>query len=236
MLSHSSDKRRIVGLTDLYKYPGYPSHSGTPADTENFKLLLNDVRAKLDELGSETGRFYGLTAALPCGPNHIENMDIVHVGNTLSELNLMTYDFHGAFSDVTGVNAPLYFQGWGDPDFNLHSCVENWLKSGVDRKKINIGLPFYGRSAGGATGLNQPHSGADKSAWGVDEGERVDRRSADGLFCVYCFDCGPIVSSLMRRNSSIFQHHTEAAVNDVGMGREDVDAVCLLSRRWFCFV
>ena len=29
--------------------------------------------------------------ALPCGPNHIANMDIAHVASTLSELNLMTY-------------------------------------------------------------------------------------------------------------------------------------------------
>ena len=173
-----ANSRPYSSRCPLNQYPGYASHSGTPADTENFKLLLNDVRAKLDELGSETGRFYGLTAALPCGPQHIDNMDIVHVGNTLSELNLMTYDFHGAFSDVTGVNAPLYFQGWGDPDFNLHSCVENWLKSGVDRKKINIGLPFYGRSAGDATGLNQPHSGADKSVWGIDDGKKLVRRNA----------------------------------------------------------
>ena len=66
-------------------------HSGTSADRDNFNLLLSDVRAKLDELGAQTGKFYGLTAALPCGPSNIANMDIAHVANTLSELNLMTY-------------------------------------------------------------------------------------------------------------------------------------------------
>ena len=45
-----------------WEYPGFEDHSGTPQDRENFKLLLNDVRARLDELGTETGRFYGLTA------------------------------------------------------------------------------------------------------------------------------------------------------------------------------
>ena len=30
-------------------------------------------------------------SALPCGPNHIANMDVAHVASTLSELNLMTY-------------------------------------------------------------------------------------------------------------------------------------------------
>src|SRR6056300_241363 len=150
--------------------PGYEEHSGTSNDRENFKLLLNDVRAALDALEVETGKTYGLTAALPCGPNHIANMDIAHVASVLSELNLMTYDFHGSFSDVTGLNAPLYYQGWGDPEFNVHSCVENWLAGGGSRSKINIGLPFYGRSALGATGPNQPHLGSDTGHWSDDEG------------------------------------------------------------------
>ena len=61
------------------------------------------------------------------GPSHIANMDIAHVASTLSELNLMTYDFHGAFSETTGTNAPLYYQGWGEVGFSVHDCVQNWL-------------------------------------------------------------------------------------------------------------
>jgi chitinase len=79
------------GIDIDWEYPGYVDHSGTPQDRDNFKLLLNDVRSKLDELGAQTGKFYGLTAALPCGPDHISNMDIAHVASTLSQLNLMTY-------------------------------------------------------------------------------------------------------------------------------------------------
>mmetsp|Transcript_3415 Transcript_3415/g.6566 ORF Transcript_3415/g.6566 Transcript_3415/m.6566 type:complete len:585 (-) Transcript_3415:1200-2954(-) len=158
------------GIDIDWEYPGYEDHSGTTEDTGNFRLLLDDVRAALDRLGEETGRFYGLTAALPCGPRHIANMDIAHVASTLSELNLMTYDFHGGFSKTSGINAPMYYQGWGEEDFDVHSCVENWLAGGGSRDKINIGLPFYGRSVGGATGLNQAHSGADMSSWSIDEG------------------------------------------------------------------
>ena len=81
----------LSGIDLDWEYPGYEDHSGTPQDRSNFKLLLNDIRAKLDELGAQNGKFYGLTAALPCGPRHIANMDIAHVASTLSELNLMTY-------------------------------------------------------------------------------------------------------------------------------------------------
>ena len=157
--------------------------------------MLDEVRAQLDQLGAETGRFYGLTAALPCGPQHIANMDVAHVAATLSHLSeyitmknhssisnsylscvsyaridLMTYDFHGAFSDTTGTNAPLYYQGWGEEGFSVHDCVENWLVGGATKDKINIGLPFYGRSFATATELNAPHDGADQVVWGIDDG------------------------------------------------------------------
>lgn len=45
------------GIDLDWEYPGYADHSGTPDDTVNFNLLLDDVRAALDELGEETGRF-----------------------------------------------------------------------------------------------------------------------------------------------------------------------------------
>lgn len=79
-------------------------------------------------------------------------------------------DFFGAWSTTTGVNAPLYYQGWGDEQFNVAACVENWMAGGGTRDKINIGLPFYGRSYLNAKGLNEPHSGADKNIWGIDDG------------------------------------------------------------------
>lgn len=69
----------------------YVDHSGTEADTENYNLLLRDLRMKLDELGQKTGRFYGLTAAMPCGSSNIANIDIATVAQYLTEFNLMTY-------------------------------------------------------------------------------------------------------------------------------------------------
>jgi len=157
------------GIDLDWEYPGYADHSGTPDDTVNFNLLLDDVRAALDELGEETGRFYGLTAALPCGPSLIGNQDVAHVSSVLTELNLMTYDLHGAWNAETGVNAPLYDQK-DSPELSVHGCVKNWEAGGAPPEKINVGFPFYGRSFIGATGLYQPHSGVDDATWHQDEG------------------------------------------------------------------
>ena len=49
-----------------WEYPGYEAHLGTPDDTVNFTKLLATIRAKLDDLGAATGRFYGLTAGECC--------------------------------------------------------------------------------------------------------------------------------------------------------------------------
>jgi len=158
------------GIDIDWEYPGYEDHSGTPDDRENYNLLLDELRTKLDALTDITGKYYGITAALPCGPSNIANIDVAHVSTKLDELNLMTYDFAGSWDNVTGVNAPIYHQGWGSDGFSLDDCVNTWLDGGGTRDQINIGLPFYGRSYGWASGLNQPFEGADMKHFSIDEG------------------------------------------------------------------
>ena len=83
------------GIDIDWEYPGYAEHNGTPEDTQNYSLLLQEIRTALDALGKKNGRVYGLTAALPCGPDLVDNIQIDVVSKILSELNLMTYDFYG---------------------------------------------------------------------------------------------------------------------------------------------
>lgn len=132
---------------------------------------MNDVRESLDKLEVKLGKKLGLTAALPCGPNHISNIDIPHLNTVLDEFHLMSYDFNGAWSELSGVHAPLYYQGWGDPKFNVDDCVKTWHEGGAPLSKINIGISFYGRTFAGATALQQTHSGADMAHWSADEGK-----------------------------------------------------------------
>lgn len=156
------------GIDIDWEYPGYVAHSGTKDDRENYNLLLSEVRAQLDAYTLETGKHYGLTAALPCGPDNIANLDIPFLENVLTEHNLMTYDFHGPWDQVTGMNSPLFYQGFGSYDYSTHQCVTNWIDAGASSSKINVGIPFYGRSFAGAKGLNAPHTGVDDIHWGED--------------------------------------------------------------------
>lgn len=74
----------------------------------------------------------------------------------------MTYDFHGAWENVTGHNAPLYINkddNDGDRQFTVEYAVDYWIQNGADRKKIVMGMPLYGRSfeiAGEDQGFNTP--------------------------------------------------------------------------------
>jgi chitinase len=82
-------------------------------------------------------------------------------------------DFFGSWYPVTGANAPLYDQEWGDEDvkgFSVDGCVRNWMKGGASPSRINIGLPFYGRSFKKAKGLNETHEGNDMDTWYMDDG------------------------------------------------------------------
>jgi chitinase len=94
--------------------------SGSPDDRKNFNELLLAIRVALNEYQTQTGDApigggaFGLTAALPCGPANIDFLDVAFLSQVLSGMNLMTFDFHNEQEPLTGVNAPLYDQGWGE--------------------------------------------------------------------------------------------------------------------------
>lgn len=147
-------------------------HNGTPADTVNSTKLLQAIRDALDILGAQEGCHYGLSAALPCSPDKIENIEVENIKHILDELNLMSYDLHGAWDELTGTNAPMYDQGWTDKSkrWSIHGCVENYIDHGVPLEKMNVDLPIYGRSFRKAMGMKQVHDGTDDNKFHLDEG------------------------------------------------------------------
>ena len=75
------------------------------------------------------GQYYDLTALAPL----------------VDFFNLMTYDFHGPWSTVSGHNAPLY-PATGDTSGSSTMGALNYFMGtrGVPASKVNFGLPFYG--------------------------------------------------------------------------------------------
>lgn len=152
----------------------YEPHQGTSSDKQNFVLLLKDIRAALDSyqrvVYPNGEKIIGITANLPCIPQIIDGQDVPQISSILTEMNLMTYDFHGTWEDQVGANAPLFDEDTRK-EYSVDGCVNRWIKDGADFERINIGLPFYGRSYGGSTQLYSSHSGADDIHWWDDKGK-----------------------------------------------------------------
>lgn len=164
----------IDGIDIDWEYPGFADHAGTPQDEQNFTLLLDIVRDSLDALEPLVGKSLMLTAAVTADPAKMEDVEWNNIVPLLDYINLMSYDFFGAFSPETNHNAPLYAPAAGDPDFNCHSAVQHLIEDyGVPAEKLNMGVAFYGRSVTtpGASSLHTPNTGAaDLVTFAADEG------------------------------------------------------------------
>lgn len=134
----------------------------TPADKENYILLLQDFRAALDKKGAEIGKQYELSVALPAPSTKLEEgIDIPRLFEVVDFANMMTYDMRGAWDSYSGHQTPLYGNP-ADPYYNSGYSVDQTVKyllaNGAVAEKIVIGAAFYTRgwekvSAGGNASL-----------------------------------------------------------------------------------
>lgn len=145
--------------------------NGRPEDKRNFTLLMQKLREKLDAAGREDGKNYLLTIASGAGPNYLQNTEMGQVVQYLDWVNIMTYDFHGAWEQKSNHNAPLYkdpADPFPDKDFfNVAAAVDGHLQAGVPASKLVMGLPFYGR---GWTGCSTNGNGQYQSCTGAAQG------------------------------------------------------------------
>jgi chitinase len=148
--------------------------NGTPEDKQNFTLLLQALRTELNAQGQKDGKNYLLTIAAPAGATTLANLEIAKIAAILDWINLMTYDFHGAWENQTGFNAALYAQSGDqatDPlvrtSNNVDAAVQAYLSAGVPPKKLVVGAPVYGR---GWAGVPSTNNGLYQSATGPSQG------------------------------------------------------------------
>ncbi len=146
------------------------------AQKQNYVAMLAELRAQLDALGAAQRTRYLLTIAAPAGPDEYAGVAWERLARDLDWINLMTYDFAGSWSALTGFNAPLYASSnnpVSDPKarlYNAHAAVQAYLAAGVPSEKILLGVPFYGRGWKGVPeanrGLYQKHAGVPQGTYG----------------------------------------------------------------------
>lgn len=150
-----------------WEYPTGGGEAGNverPEDPENFVLLLAELRTQLDAQEAIDGHHYLLTIALGANRNAYEPLDWARILPSLDWINVMTYDMSGAWSGVTGFNAPLFDSTARPPEGNsADTTVSGILALGIPLEKLNLGVPFYGHGWTGvadySNGLHQPHRG-----------------------------------------------------------------------------
>ncbi|WP_349985020.1 glycosyl hydrolase family 18 protein [Stenotrophomonas sp. WHRI 8082] len=138
---------------------------GTPEDNANFTALLAEFRRQLDAV--RPGLL--LTVAVGAGIDKIRVTNPAAYHPYLDYINVMTYDFHGAWDPRTNHHSAL-FNAAADPStgdqlqYNSNDAIEAFLARGVPASKLNLGIGFYGRGwngvGGGNNGMYQTASGA----------------------------------------------------------------------------
>ncbi|MFO7890527.1 MAG: glycoside hydrolase family 18 protein [bacterium] len=174
------------GIDIDWEYPGYEPHKGSPLDKENFNLLLQTIRDSLNVLETQTGKQYLLSAALPANPEHVAKIDIKTITHILDFINVMTYDFHGAWDPTANHNTPLYPPAQGDSTL----CVDAAFRLYHDHyqvpcSKLNLGMAFYGRAYQGCSQLFKPHQGEEKILFGIQGSDYVQITKHRDLFTRY---------------------------------------------------
>lgn len=162
------------GVDIDWEYPvsgGLPKNVKRPSDKENFTLLLQAVRDKLNIAQKKDGKTYLLTIASGANPAYVKNTEMDQVAGILDWVNLMTYDFHGDWENISNHQAPLYSDP-SDPNTlstkgNINSIVYTYLKAGVPANKLILGIPLYGRSW---TNCDTANKGLYQACAGVADG------------------------------------------------------------------
>ena len=145
------------GIDIDWEFPvagGMKGNGERPADSENFTLLLAELRRLLDAEGVRDHRHYELTIAASARPQEIANVEISRIAPLLDFINVMTYDYHTG-PGITNFNAPLYAAKQDPtPELNVDASMRAFLDAGVAPDKLLVGIPFYGHGYGGVPNIN----------------------------------------------------------------------------------
>lgn len=118
-------------------------------DAANFRALLVEFRRQMDAVR------HGMRLAIAVGdqPEMQPGTDFRDIARLVDQIGVMNYDYAGPWNSTTGFLAPLF------PQANSHngSIVESmaaYEKAGVPRRKMLMGLPFYGYQWSGVSPVN----------------------------------------------------------------------------------
>ena len=153
------------GIDLDWEYPGPfagMNFTGTSADFENYSVLVEDLRKAFSSLEKSLGRKISISATLSGAPDKLDGFApyVSSLNNNVDYFNMLTYDFHGGFSERAGHNSPLYsYKNEENTKWSWDGARTKLEQLGIEMSKVNMGVPFYGRSVVSKTSpakLNDP--------------------------------------------------------------------------------
>lgn len=162
-------------------YEKQMSSGFSTGDANRYVYLIQVLRNYL-------GPKYMITMAIPADPAWAKTVEQAKPGNwktiakNVNYIDLMTYDFHGAFDfpGVTNYLTNVYADSASPTNrFSIDSSVKTLLSSGVPNAQIVLGIPAYGRGLQNVP--NQNNGLFQTFSKPVPKGELDDSRCVDTL-------------------------------------------------------
>jgi len=122
------------------------NYDGVDIDWE-FPKNINDeynLNKFVEFLRQNLGDNYTISIDLPFANYSGRYFDIDFLKNIVNYFVVMTYDYSGSWSRISGYNAPLTSGFCNSHD--IQKSIEYWLARGVKPKSMLLGIPFYGRA------------------------------------------------------------------------------------------
>ncbi|KAL8923602.1 MAG: hypothetical protein Q9208_004549 [Pyrenodesmia sp. 3 TL-2023] len=146
--------RTAKQMLDTYQFNGLDidwEHPDNPKKGSDYVALMSTLRKHLP------APEYILTTALPAGTWALRNIDLAKAASHMDFINLMSYDFAGPWTKMSGYHAQLHTPPNSSADMQTsgRSAVQYMRSKGVPAGKIVLGIPAYGHSFVGASHINQ---------------------------------------------------------------------------------
>lgn len=159
-------KNKFTGLDIDWEW--WSDYKNNEAPAKQMLAFYKILRTELDAAGKADGKHYTLTIAVNAGVDRVTAMQDTkanpnavadfwkQVNSLVDNVNLMTYDYHGAYDQDAAyfhanydfANVPSEKQaavgqtsGW-----SAKAVIAAYINSGVDAKKLVVGLPIYART------------------------------------------------------------------------------------------